>query len=65
MEQELLPRDAGEGSPIEETRTTINPIAAIIIPIPIFLGVEGSIPFLLSHAKAPITGNVRATIKMD
>ena len=54
--------EEGEGRPIDEIRTTMNPIAAIIIPIPIFLGVEGSIPFFASHANAPITGNVKATM---
>ncbi len=46
----------------DERRTTTNPTAAISIPIPIFLGVEGSMFFLLSHAKTPITGKVRATM---
>ena len=48
---------------MDEISTTMNPIAAMIIPIPIFFGVEGSIPFFASQANAPMTGKVRATMK--
>ena len=50
-------------APIEEISIIMNPSAAMIIPIPIFFGVDGSIPFLFSHANAPITGKVSATMK--
>ncbi|OPZ52653.1 MAG: hypothetical protein BWY89_01873 [Bacteroidetes bacterium ADurb.BinA012] len=56
------PSDAGDGSLTDAIRTTTKPTDAISIPIPIFLGVEGSMPFLLSQAKRPITGKVRVTM---
>jgi len=54
--------DSGEGAPIEEISTIMKPNAAITIPIPIFFGVDGSIPFLFIQANAAITGKVRETI---
>jgi hypothetical protein len=41
----------GETNPIDPIRMTTKPSAAIIIPIPIFLGVDGSIFLLLSQVK--------------
>jgi hypothetical protein len=49
----------------EETRISKNPTAAIIIPNPIFFGVDGSIPFLFNQANTLMTSGAIKTIKRD
>ena len=59
----VAPSGLGVGSPIEDRAITVNPKAAINIPIPILRGAEGSLPRL---AKAPNTARdtgVKATTK--
>ena len=55
-------RSLGETRPRDEISTITNPEAAINIPIPIFLGEDGSLPFLFNHVKIPMTNGVNATI---
>ena len=55
-------KSLGETRFSDEINTIINPADAINIPIPIFLGEEGSLPFLFNHEKIPMTKGVKATM---
>jgi hypothetical protein len=52
----------GDINPREASSNITNPIEAINIPYPIFLGEEGSNPFLFIQANRPITKGVNTTM---